>query len=173
MIDAGIPVIQMDTRIAPPEANLPVLTFLEPDNVYMGEVSTNAMLQAIGGQGEVIMTQGAAGHTGAQGRAQGFKNVVAKYPGVKVVAEDFADWDVNKVAKLWEDYLVKYPNVKGAFLHTDDTALAAAKIAKNSDKDIKMAGVAAMPPAVEAVANGSLVASVQSEEHTSKLQSLF
>jgi len=161
MIDGGIPVIQMDTRIAPPEANLPVLTFLEPDNVYMGEVSTDAMIQAIGGKGDVIMTQGAAGHTGAQGRAQGFKNIVAKYPDIKVVAEDFADWDVNKVAKLWEDYLVKYPNVKGAFFHNDDMALAASKIAKNTARDIKMAGVDAMPPAVEAVANGSLVASVR------------
>lgn len=161
MIDAGIPVIQMDTRIAPPEANLPVLTFLEPDNVYMGEVSTEAMIQAIGGKGEVIMTQGAAGHTGAQGRAQGFKNIIGKYPDIKVVAEDFADWDVNKVAKLWEDYLVKYPNVKGAFFHNDDMALAASKIAKNSARDVKMAGVDAMPPAVEAVANGSLVASVR------------
>ena len=161
MIDAGIPVIQMDTRIAPPEAGLPVLTFLEPDNVYMGSVSTEAMIQSIGGQGEIIMTQGAAGHTGAQGRAQGFKNIVAKYPDVKVVAEDFADWDVNKVAKLWEDYLVKYPNVKGAFFHNDDMALAAAKVAKNAGREIKMSGVDAMPPAVEAVANGSLVASVR------------
>ncbi len=161
MIDAGIPVIQMDTVIAPPEANLPVLTFLEPDNVYMGENSTEALFQSIGGKGEVIMTQGAAGHTGAQGRAQGFKNITAKYPDIKVVAEDFADWDVNKVAKLWEDYLVKYPNLKAGFFHNDDMALAAAKIVKNAGKDIKMSGVDAMPPAVEAVANGSLVASVR------------
>jgi ribose transport system substrate-binding protein len=161
MIDAGIPVIQMDTVIAPPEANLPVLTFLEPDNVYMGSVSTEAMLQSIGGKGQVIMTQGAAGHTGAQGRAQGFKNTIAKYPDVQVVAQDFADWDVNKVAKLWEDYLVKYPDVKGAFFHNDDMALAALKVAKNAGKDIKMSGVDAMPPAVEAVANGQLVASVR------------
>jgi ribose transport system substrate-binding protein len=161
MIEAGTPVIQMDTVIAPPEANLPILTFLEPDNVYMGEVATEALMQAIGGKGEVIMTQGAAGHTGAQGRAKGFKNVVARYPDVKVVAEDFADWDVNKVAKLWEDYLVKYPNVTGGFFHNDDMALAAAKIAKNSGKDVKMAGVDAMPPAVEAVASGGLIASVR------------
>jgi ribose transport system substrate-binding protein len=107
------------------------------------------------------MTQGAAGHTGAQGRAKGFNNIIAKYPDVRVVAQDFADWDVNKVAKLWEDYLVKYPDVKGAFFHNDDMALAAAKVAKNAGKDIKMSGVDAMPPAVEAVANGQLVASVR------------
>jgi ribose transport system substrate-binding protein len=161
MIDAGIPVIQMDTVIAPPDAGLKIVTFLEPDNVWMGEQSTQALINAIGGKGEIIMTQGAAGHTGAQGRAKGFHNVVAKYPDIKVVAEDFADWDVNKVAKLWEDYLVKYPNVKGGFFHNDDMALAAYKVAKNAGKDIKMSGVDAMPPAVEAVANGQLVASVR------------
>lgn len=163
MIDAGIPVIQMDTVIAPPEENLPILTFLEPDNIWMGEQVTEALMQAIGGEGKVIMTQGAAGHTGAQGRAKGFENVVAKYPNVEVVARDFADWDVNKVVKLWEDYLVKYPDLKGGMFHNDDMALAAAKVIANQGRagQIKLVGVDAMPPAVQAVLDGTLVASVR------------
>ena len=38
-------------------------------------------MKAIGGKGNVVMTQGALGHSGAQGRAKGFKQVVANYPG--------------------------------------------------------------------------------------------
>ena len=41
-------------------------------------------MKAIGGKGNVVMTQGALGHSGAQGRAKGFKQVVANYPDVKV-----------------------------------------------------------------------------------------
>lgn len=153
----------MDTVIS--KDDIGITTFLEPDNIYMGSVVTEALFQKIGGKGNVIMTQGALGHTGAQGRAAGFKQTLEKYPDIKVLAEDPADWDVNKVAKLWEDYLVKYPTgqIQGAMFHNDDMALAAYNVIKNAgrDKEIALAGVDAMPPAVEAVVGGSLTTSVR------------
>src|SRR6185503_71733 len=162
MISKGIPVIQMDTTIS--KDDIGITTFLEPDNILMGSVVTDALFQQIGGKGNVIMTQGALGHTGAQGRAKGFHQTLDKYPNVKLLAEDPADWDVNKVAKLWEDYLVKYPagQIQAAMFHNDDMALAAAKVIKNAgrDKEIALAGVDAMPPAVQAVLDGSLAATV-------------
>jgi len=47
--------------------------------------------------------------------------------------------------------------------HNDDMALAAAKVIKNAgrDKEIALAGVDAMPPAVQAVLDGSLAATVR------------
>ena len=163
LIAKGIPVIQMDTTISKTDPG--ILTFLEPDNILMGGAVSNALFQKIGGKGNVIMTQGALGHTGAQGRAKGFKEAMAAFPGIKLLAEDPADWDVNKVAKLWEDYLVKYPagQIQGAMFHNDDMALAAARVIKNAgrDKEISLVGVDAMPPAVEAVVKGSLTASIR------------
>jgi ribose transport system substrate-binding protein len=161
MIAAGIPVIQLDTVIAPPEQNLGILTFLEPDNELMGGTVTEELMKAIGGKGMIIETQCAAGHTGSQGRHRGFEATMKKYPDVKILAQDFADWDVNKVAKLWEDYLVKFPNITGAMFHNDDMALAAAKVISNAKRDIKLVGVDAMPPAVTAVEGGQLISSIR------------
>jgi ribose transport system substrate-binding protein len=163
MIGKGIPVIQMDTTISKTDPG--ILTFLEPDNILMGAAVSNALFAKMGGKGNVIMTQGALGHTGAQGRAKGFKDALANFPNIKLLAEDPGDWDVNKVAKLWEDYLVKYPagQIAGAMFHNDDMALAAARVIKNAgrDKEIALVGVDAMPPAVDAVVKGSLTASVR------------
>jgi ribose transport system substrate-binding protein len=163
MIAKGIPVIQMDTTIS--KDDIGITTFLEPDNVLMGATVTDALFQKMGGQGNVIMTQGALGHTGATGRADGFRQTLAKYPNITLVAEDPADWDVNKVAKLWEDYLVKYPagQIQGAMFHNDDMALAAAKVIQNAGREgeIALAGVDAMPPAIQAVIDGSLAATVR------------
>jgi ribose transport system substrate-binding protein len=64
MIEAGIPVIDMDTLIAPLD-QIDVLTFLAPDNEFMGAAVTQALVDAIGGEGTIIMTQGALGQTGA------------------------------------------------------------------------------------------------------------
>ncbi len=63
----------------------------------------------MGGEGEVIHTQGQLAHTGAQKRAQGFNNTLKNYPGIKVVDETPGDWDRTKVATLWQDLLAALP----------------------------------------------------------------
>jgi len=161
MIDAGIPVIDMDTLIAPLD-KINVHSFLAPDNEFMGSSVTQALMDAIGGEGNVIMTQGALGHTGAQGRARGFHSIVKKYPKVKVLEEQPADWDVSKVARLWETYLTKYPKIAAAYFHNDDMALAAYNVMKAHKRtDIKIGGCDAMPPALAAVTEGRMHATVR------------
>jgi ribose transport system substrate-binding protein len=159
MIQKGIPVVQMDTIIAKSDPG--VVTFLEPDNVAMAETVTDTLFKSIGGTGNVIMTQGALGHSGARKRAEGFRRSLARHPNIKLLSEDSAEWDVNKTAKLWEDYLVKFPKIDAAFFHSDDMGLAASKVIKNAGRDIKLGSVDAMPEAIEAVKDGRLLVSVR------------
>ncbi len=161
MIDAGTPVIAMDTLIAP-LGTIDITTFIAPDNVMMGSVVTQQLMAAIGGKGNVVMTQGALGHSGAQGRAEGFKAVVANYPDVVVVDEQPADWDVTKVARIWDSVLTQNPEIAGAFFHNDDMALAAFNVIKSKDRTgIVIGGVDAMPPAVNAVLDGVMLTTVR------------
>ena len=161
MIDAGIPVIDMDTLIAPLDS-INVHSFLAPDNEFMGASVTQALISAIGGKGKVIMTQGALGHTGAQGRAKGFEAVVKQYPNIEVLDNQPGDWSVSKTAQLWETYLTKYPQIDAAFFHNDDMALAAANVMKAHNRtNILIGGVDAMPPAIQAVKEGRMYATVR------------
>ena len=161
MIDAGIPVIDMDTLIAPLD-QINVHSFLAPDNEFMGGAVTQALCNAINGEGTIIMTQGALGHTGAQGRARGFESVVKQFPKIEVLNTDPADWDVSKTARLWETHLTKYPKISAAFFHNDDMALAAYNVMKARNRtDILIGGVDAMPPAISAVADGRMYATVR------------
>lgn len=161
MIDAGTPVIDMDTLIAPLD-QIDIHSFLAPDNEFMGASVTQALVSAIGGKGKIIMTQGALGHTGAQGRAKGFESVVKQHPDIEVLDTQPADWDVSKVARLWETYLTKYPQIDAAYFHNDDMALAAYNVMKAHNRtDIKVGGCDAMPPAIAAVADGRMHATVR------------
>lgn len=162
MIDKGIPVIDMDTLIAPLE-EINVHSFLAPDNEFMGASVTRAIVDAMGGEGGIVMTQGALGHTGAQGRARGFHSVVDGMPGIKVLDEQPADWDVTKATRIWDSLLTKFGDeIKGAFFHNDDMALAAQNIMRARGRtDIIVGGVDAMPPAVEAVIDGRMHATVR------------
>ena len=161
LIEAGIPVVDMDTLIAPLD-QIDVLTFLAPDNEFMGSAVTQELVHAIGGQGTIIMTQGALGHSGAQGRAVGFHSVVDRFPEVEVLATDSGEWDVAKTAALWEGYLAKYPRIDAAFFHNDDMALAAVSVMEAHGRTgILIGGVDAMPAAIEAVVEGRMYATVR------------
>jgi ribose transport system substrate-binding protein len=161
MIDSGTPVIDMDTLIAPLD-QINVQSFLAPDNEFMGASVTQTLVDAIGGEGKIIMTQGALGHTGAQGRARGFESVVKKFPKVEVLDTQPADWDVTKVARIWESLLTKFPKIDAAFFHNDDMALAAYNVMKAHNRtEIKIGGCDAMPPALAAVSDGRMLATVR------------
>jgi ribose transport system substrate-binding protein len=161
MIDAGIPVIDMDTLIAPLE-EIDVHSFLAPDNEFMGASVTQALVDAIGGKGTITMTQGALGHTGAQGRARGFESIVAKYPDIEVLDTQPADWDVSKATRIWDSLLTKHADISAAFFHNDDMALAAQNVMRARGRDsILVGGVDAMPPAIEAVIDGRMLATVR------------
>ena len=113
----------------------------------MGASVTQALVAKLGGKGKIVMTQGALGHTGAQGRAKGFKSVITNFPNIEVLDEQPADWDVSKVARIWETLLTKYPQIDAAFFHNDDMALAAYNIMKAHNRtNILIGGVDAMPP---------------------------
>jgi ribose transport system substrate-binding protein len=161
MLKAGIPVIDMDTLIAPLD-KIDVHSFLAPDNEFMGASVTQALVSALGGKGKIIMTQGALGHTGAQGRARGFESVIKNSPGMEVLDTTPGDWDVSKVSKLWETLLTKYPEIDAAYFHNDDMALAAYNVMKAHNRTkILIGGCDAMPPALAAVADGRMHATVR------------
>jgi ribose transport system substrate-binding protein len=162
MIDRGIPFFQLDTIISSDPDEVDYVTFLEPDNIFMGSIVTDALVKALGGQGQVVHTQGMLTHTGAQGRAKGFTAVVANYPDIEVVDETPGNWDPVATRALWEDLLVKYPDIKGGMFHNDDMALAAYQAVKAAGKEneIALAGVDGMEPAIQALMDGKIAATV-------------
>jgi ribose transport system substrate-binding protein len=165
VIAKGWPLVVMDTRLVQdPEAfkSYGHMTFIEPDNIYMGFTVANELFKAIGGEGEVIHTQGQLAHTGAQGRYQGFNLALQAYPNIKVVDEQPGDWQGPIVASLWQDLLQRFPNVVGGFFHSDDMALAARAVIDSAGKrdQVKIVGVDGLKNACEAIIAGDMTASV-------------
>lgn len=165
MIDAGIPVIDMDTLIAPLDQlqSMGVLTFIAPNNVFMSESVVSKLAEKMGGAGKIAHIGGAPGHTGAQARGQGFLNIVAKFPDIEVVDDQPADWDVAKAAALAESVLNRHPDLKAIFADNDDMALAARQVVENAGMgdQVLVGGVDAMQPAIQAVRDGKLVATAR------------
>ncbi|CAN5727128.1 sugar ABC transporter substrate-binding protein [soil metagenome] len=165
VIESGTPLIVMDTRVLQdPAANAEYgyLTFIEPDNIYMGTTVSEELFKAINYEGEVIHTRGQLGHTGSHGRYDGFVAAVSKYPNITVVDETPGEWQADIVASLWQDLLQRYPNVVGGYFHSDDMALAAASVVGQAgmQDQVKLVGVDGLKNACEAILEDKLVATV-------------
>lgn len=165
MTSRGIPFIGMDTLIAPLDQlpDIGVLSFIAPDNVFMSEAVVTEVVKKMGGKGKIVHTWGVEGHTGSQGRGQGFRNIIAQYPDIEVVDDQPGDWDGTKVAAIWEAALNRHPDITGGFLHNDDMALAARQVVENAGlgDQVFIGGVDAMLPAIDAVNEGRLVATAR------------
>ena len=60
---------------------------------------------------------------------------------MKVVDTTPGDWQVAKVARIWETLLTKYPKIDAAYFHNDDMALAAYDVMKAKNRtNIKVGG---------------------------------
>ena len=69
---------------------------------------------------------------------------------------------MTKVARIWEELLTKFPKIDAAYFHNDDMALAAYEVMKAHNRTgIKIGGCDAMPPALEAVTDGRMLATVR------------
>lgn len=165
VVQAGIPVIDMDTLIAPLPLlkQMGVLTFIAPDNVALAEAVVQRLVDKMGGSGKIAHTWGQQGHTGAQGRAQGFYNIIKKYPDIEVVDDQPGDWLVDRATEIWDVLLKRHPDLKAGFLHNDDMALAARAVVEKAglQDQITLGGIDGMVPALEAVKEGKLLATAR------------
>jgi len=162
LISKGVVVVDIDTLLVPDLSTLDILTFTEPDNIFMGSAVTEYLCKKIGYKGNVVHTQGQLTHTGAQGRAKGFRQTVAKYPDIKVIDETPGEWSVDKTRQVWDDLLVKYKTIDGGFFHNDDMGLGAyaALQAVGRQDETVLCGVDAMAPALRELQKGHLTATV-------------
>ena len=105
----GIKIINLDNRIDPVEAakaGLKIETFIGPDNVEGARKSTAAMIEAMGGEGEVAMLEGIRGVDNAEARKRGFLEAVEAANGkVEIVAMDTAEWHLELAQEKMEGFL--------------------------------------------------------------------
>ncbi len=165
LIKNGVPIIDMDTLIAPLDQmkEMGVITLIAPDNVSLAEAVVSRIVEKMGYKGKIARTGGGEGHTGAQGRQQGFMNIVGKYKDIQIVDNQPADWNTARAATIWETIMTRHPDITGCFCDNDDMALAAGQVIANAGKtgQVFIGGVDAMPPAIEAIQQGKMVATAR------------
>jgi ABC-type sugar transport system substrate-binding protein len=159
----GTPVVNIDSPIeadAASKADLEVSTYIGTDNVEAGRLGGEAMVEALGGSGEVALIGGISGDVTSGARLDGFNEAAAgKLNVIQTVA---ADWDRQIALTKATDILSANPDIKGFFSANDDMALGIARAVANAGRtgEITIIGVDGIEDALNAVKSGDLYATV-------------
>jgi len=155
---AGIPIVNVnsETRSAP-------TAFVGSRDEESARMAMEFIAQRLNGQGNVVMMHGFMGQAAQIKRDRGAREILAKYPGLKLIAEQTGEWDRAKAMSLMENWIQSLgPKINAVFAQNDEMAmgaLLALEQARMKDK-VVVAGVDAIADALQAVQAGRLDATV-------------
>ncbi|WP_457938409.1 substrate-binding domain-containing protein [Mesorhizobium sp. 10J20-29] len=129
VMDAGLPLVVMD-RDVPSEKTL----FIGQSNVTMAEQVAERMAKDLNGKGNIVAITGLKGSSPAVDRDQGMKNVLEKYPDIKVLAVGDGQWIRDPAVKLMEDFLTANPEIDAVFSHAEESSWGAQLAIARADR---------------------------------------
>jgi len=151
--DAGIPVITLN--IDSTEAHASHVEM----NHYFGAISiAEKMGEMMGGKGNVVILNAPPGIIIRDQRTNGFKKGLEKYPDIKVIADQSADWSRKTAQDVLSALLVANPDINGVYGVNDEMALGAVDVlkAKNMIGKVIVFGNDGEKAALESIEAGEL-----------------
>jgi ribose transport system substrate-binding protein len=145
--EAKIPVFTAD--IASQEGD--IVCHVASDNVAGGRLAGEYLAKVLNGKGNVAII-GQPTVTSVLDRTQGFKDAIAKFPGIKIVADMNAEGVRDKAMQVTSDILQAHTDLDGIFGINDDSALGALDAVQQFKRmNVKIVGYDATPPARDAI----------------------
>ena len=134
-VDAGIIVVNIDNQLDPEvlkskDLNVP---FVGPDNAKGAKLVGDYLAKKLKSGDEVGIIEGVSTTTNAQQRTAGFKQAM-QAGGMKVVALQSGDWEIDKGNAVASQILNANPNIKALLCGNDNMALGAVAAVRAAGK---------------------------------------
>lgn len=152
---AGIPVIAVNTALSGVEVDASV----QPDDVAAGEQEAAQMVEALGGEGAVVILEGPLGSSPQIDRGQGIENVLAQNPGITVLTQDTANWKRDEAVNTMKNWISAFGDeITGVISQNDDMALGALQALREAGmEDIPVVGIDGIEDGLDAVSSGEMI----------------
>ena len=162
---ANVPIVIVDTRLdakAAEAAGVKPQTFIGSDNYEGGKLAGEYVVSSSGGKARVGILEGIPGHETGDSRLRGFRDAVAKAPGITIVASQPANWERDQGFNVFQNMLQAHRDIDTVFAASDLMALGAieAIAAAGRTGTIRVVGFDALDDAKKAVDAGTMAATV-------------
>jgi len=154
---AGVPVFCMDREVNSLDG--PASQILSDS--YSGAVAIGKYFtQQLHKKGNYVELLGLVGDNNTWARSKGFHSVVDNYPGLKMLAQQSADFDQNKAMEVMESILQAHPNVDAVFCGNDGMAMGAyqALVSSGKAEKVKVFGFDGAEDVIRSISDNKVVA---------------
>ncbi len=151
---AGIPLLDVNATLNNPD----VAASVQPDDVAAGAQEAQMMIDKIGETGNVVILQGPLGGSGEINRGKGIDQVLAKYPGITVLAKDTANWKRDEAVNKVKNWISAFGDtIDGVISENDDMGLGALQAFKEAGKSVPIVGIDGIQDGLAAVKDGTFI----------------
>lgn len=159
---AGIPVINLNTKINNESGTANSETFVVADNTICGTLCAEELVRLAGEEGEAIILEGPSGGQVTIDLSNAAQAVFAKYPNIKVVDIQDAKFDRSTGFTTTQNLLQAHPNLKIIFSCNDEMALGAVEALKEAGKldQVFVGGIDGNKDALAAIKEGTMEVTV-------------
>jgi ribose transport system substrate-binding protein len=156
---AKVPIVSVARGSTSPNQTLHVAM----DEKQIGRDIAEWTAKRLNGAGNIAMLLGPSGAPTFRNLAEGYTEVMAKYPNIKIVSKSDGPLTRERGLKNAEDALVANPDLKAIYTANDDVALGAmqAVLAANRAGQTVVTGMNGVPPALRAVKDGNIAMTVE------------
>ena len=151
----GIPLIAVNAALNNPD----VTASVQPDDVAAGVQEMQMMADRLGGKGNIVILQGPLGQSGEIDRTKGIEQVLAKYPDIKVLAKDTANWKRDEAVNKVKNWISGFgPQIDAVVAENDDMGLGALQALKESGRiGVPIVGIDGIEDGLNAVKSGEFI----------------
>lgn len=154
---AGIPVIAVNTTL---KSSTGLTSAVLPDDVAAGAQEMTQMAKKLGGKGNIVILQGPLGSSPELDRTKGIESVLAKYPNIKVLAKDTANWKRDEATNKVKNWLISFQGkLNGIVSENDDMGLGAVQALREAGVSLPVVGIDGIQDGLTAVKNGDFIGS--------------
>jgi ribose transport system substrate-binding protein len=151
----GIPLVAVNAALN----NKDVAGNVQPDDVAAGAQEMQMMADKLGGKGNIVLLQGPLGQSGELDRTKGIEQVLAKYPGIKILAKDTANWKRDEAVNKMKNWISGFgPQITAVVSENDDMGLGALQALKEVGRtDVPIVGIDGIEDGLNAVKSGEFI----------------
>ncbi|MBJ2348380.1 MULTISPECIES: sugar ABC transporter substrate-binding protein [Pseudomonas] len=161
-VAAGIPLVYVNRRPDDPKLPQGVVT-VASDDLEAGRMQMQYLADKMGGKGDIVILLGDLANNSTTNRTKGVKEILAKYPGIKIEQEQTGTWSRDKGMTLVNDWLTQGREFNAVVSNNDEMAIGAAMALKQAGTkkgSVLIAGVDGTPDGLNAIKKGDMAVSV-------------
>lgn len=137
---ANIPIIAVNRTF---KELTTITSYIGSDSLTAGTLQMNEVARLLGGKGNIAIMDGDMGSDAQVNRTKGNKEVIAKYPNMKIIFEETANYDRAKGMALMAKWLASKQHIDAVVANNDEMIIGAMLAAQvnGQDQNIIFAGV--------------------------------